>query len=171
MQKLSAKDIRALKIGAVCAGAIVLFLLGNKWLEHWTQVRSSISVVQTKLEAIDLEKARQAGLTSVVPAFEMPEKEETQKFLFRNALNEQLKKAGIKSEPLRVLTTGKSSLGGHKLLRVQCTAKCRFTQLLDLLAKLNENPYLVGVEELRIRCDKKNQQDVQLDMTVSTLVK
>ena len=43
--------------------------------------------------------------------------------------------------------------------------------MLDLLANLKENPYLVGVEELRMRIDKKKPQEVDLDLTVSTFVK
>jgi len=103
--------------------------------------------------------------------FEMPQKEETQRFLFRDKLNEQLKKAGIKNQPLQVASIGKSGQAGYRLLRLKCSAKCRFTQVLDLLADLKDNPYLVGVEELRIRCDKKKPQEVDLDLTVSTFVK
>ena len=35
MSKLSKRDIRALLIGAVCAGASVLFVFGTKWLGRW----------------------------------------------------------------------------------------------------------------------------------------
>jgi len=110
-------------------------------------------------------------LLSIVPAFEMPEKEETQRFLFRDKLNEQLKKAGIQNQPLQVASIGRSGQAGYRLLRLKCSAKCRFTQVLDLLASLKENPYLVGVEELRIKCDSKKPQEVDLDLTVSTFVK
>ena len=101
----------------------------------------------------------------------MPEKEETQMFLFRDKLNEQLKKAGINSKPLQVVSTGKSPQAGYRLLRLKCSAKCRFAQALDLLANLKENPYLVGIEEFKIECDQKKRQDVKLDVTVSTFVK
>ena len=43
--------------------------------------------------------------------------------------------------------------------------------MLDFLARLNENPYLVGIEEFKIRkSDPKKPQDVDLDLTVSTFV-
>jgi hypothetical protein len=43
--------------------------------------------------------------------------------------------------------------------------------VLDFLARLNENPYLVGIEELKIKkVDPKKPQDVELDLTVSTFV-
>jgi len=171
IQKLSEKDIRALKIGGVCVAAILLFVFASMWFDHWSEARASLAQVKAKLDLIDVDKAKQAGLLSIVPVFEMPQKEETQKFLFRNKLNEQLKKVGINSKPLQVLPGGKSRQAGYQLLRLKCSAKCRFAQVLDLLAGLNENPYLVGVEELRIRCDPKKPQEVELDLTVSTFVK
>jgi hypothetical protein len=101
----------------------------------------------------------------------MPEKEEIQKFLFRDKFNEQLKKAGIRSEPLQILPASKSPVARYQLLRLKCSAKCRFGQALDLLANLKDNPYLAGIEEFKIECDQKKRQDVELDITVSTFVK
>ena len=40
-----------------------------------------------------------------------------------------------------------------------------------MLAKLNENPYLIGVEEFKIKVDPKKRAEVDLDLTVSTLTK
>jgi len=171
IEKLSQRDIRVLKIGAVCVAAIFVFVFASEWFDRWAKARASLAEVKNKLELIDVDKAKQAGLLSIVPAFEMPEKEETQRFLFRDKLNEQLKKAGIKNQPLQVASIGKSGQAGYRLLRLKCSAKCRFTQVLDLLANLKENPYLVGVEELRMRIDKKKPQEVDLDLTVSTFVK
>jgi len=171
IEKLSQKDLRILKIGAVCIAAIFVFVFASEWFDRWSKARASLAAVKNKLELIDVDKAKKAGLLSIVPVFEMPEKEETQRFLFRDKLNEQLKKAGIQNQPLQVASIGKSGQAGYRLLRLKCSAKCRFTQVLDLLANLKENPYLVGVEELRIRCDSKKPQEVDLDLTVSTFVK
>jgi hypothetical protein len=118
-----------------------------------------------------MDEAQQAGLMSIVPTFEMPRSEEKQKFLFRDKFNEQLKKAGIKSEPLQIPPVGRSRQAGYKLLRLKSTGKAKFGQVLDLLAKLKENPYLVGIEEMRIQCDPKKRQEVELELTVSTFVK
>lgn len=171
IEKLSEKEKRTLKIGAVCVAAILVFVFATKWLGHWGQVRKSLAVETDKLKVIDVDEAKRAGLLSIVPVFETPQTEEKQKFLFRDKLNEQLKQAGIRSEPLQVLPTGKSREAGYKLLRVKCSGKCRFAQILDLLAGLNENPYLVGIEEMRIKCDTKNRQEIELDLTVSTFAK
>ena len=171
MRGLNQKEKRTLKFGAVCAVAIVTLTFATKWLGHWKQVRGSLAGINNKLENIDVSDAKRAGLMSIVPVFEMPDKEETQKFLFREKFNEQLKKARIKSEPLQILPAAKSPVAGYKLLRLKCSAKCRFGQALDLLANLKENPYLVGIEEFKIECDQKKRQDVKLDITVSTFVK
>ncbi len=165
------KNIRALKILVVCAAGIFVFWVGSKVYDIRKEARASLALLEDKLELIDVDKAKRAGLMSIVPVFEMPEEEETQKFLFIDKLSEQLKKAGIKNQPLQVVSTGKSGQAGYRLLRMKCSAKCRFTQVLDLLANLKENPYLVGVEELRMRIDKKKPQEVDLDLTVSTFIR
>jgi hypothetical protein len=171
MRRLNQKEKRTLKFGVVCAVAIVMFSFATQLLELWKQRRSETAGINNLLENIDVTDAKQAGLMSIVPVFEMPEKEETQKFLFREKFNEQLKKAGIKSEPLQIVRAGKSPVAGYELLRLKCSAKCKFGQALDLLANLKENPYLVGIEEFKIECDQKKRQDVKLDITVSTFVK
>jgi hypothetical protein len=171
MNKLGERDIRALKIGAVCVAAILVFLFATWLRDRWAKVREEGAEVRAQLEAISVDKARQAGLMSIVPVFEMPVIEEEQKFLFRNKLDEQLKKTGIKGKPLQILSTGKSSQAGYKLLRLKYSGKCKFGQVLDLLARLNDNPYLVGIEEMRIQCDPKKRQEVELNLTVSTFVK
>jgi hypothetical protein len=170
IDRLSKRDKRALVIGGICAAAII-FIFVLKIPERWAQARKSLASVRAKLKAIDAEQAKRAGLMSIVPAFEMPQVEEKQTFLFRDKLNEQLKKAGVNSKPLQVLPVAKARQSGYKLLRLKCSGKCNFEQALDLLAGLNENPYLVGIEEFKIKCDPKNRQAVELDFTVSTFVK
>jgi len=172
MKKLSQRDKRALKIGAVCVAATLVFAFATDWFGHWVEVRKSLALKRAKLEAIRVDKTKQEGLLSIVPVFEMPQEEEEQKFLFREKFNKQLKKAGIKGEPIRVLRARKPQRGtGYKLLCLQCRGKCNFGQVLDLLAALRENPYLVGIEELKIECDPKKRQEFKLDLTVSTFVK
>ena len=168
IDKLSKKDIRALKFGAIGVVLILLFVFGSKGHERWTRAKASGDVLKNKLDIINVSKAKQAGLMSVVPVFEMPQVEEEQKFLFRDKLSEQLRKAGIKSKPLQVQDGRKSPQSGYKLLLVKCSATCRFTQVLDFLAGLNENPYLIGIEEFKIKCDPKKKGEVELNFTAST---
>ena len=169
--KLSEKDIRAMKLGAVSAAAVVLFLLGAKWYDHWHLARIDGQTLKTKLNDIDMDETKRRGLMAIVPTFKMPAEEEEQQFLFRDEFNNQLKKAGIKNDPLKILPNKRSPLSGYKSLHLVCTAKCKFSQVLDLLSKLNENPYLVGIEEFRLKIDPKKRSDVELNMTVSTFTK
>jgi len=171
IEKFSKKDIRAMKFGLMGAAAIILFVFGSAGHKRWTKAKANGAVLRTKLDTINVDKAKQAGLASIVPVFEMPQVEEEQKFLFRDKLSEQFKKAGIKNKPLQIQAGRKSPQAGYKLLLVKCNATCQFVQVLDFLARLNENPYLVGIEELKIKCDPKKQGEVALDLTVSTFAR
>lgn len=171
IEKLSKKDIRALKFGIIGAVAIAVFVFGSSLHDRWAKAKANAAVIRTKLDAIDIDKAKRAGLMSIVPVFEMPQVEDEQKFIFRDKLSEQLKKAGIKNKPLLIQAGRKSPLAGYKLLLVKCNATCQFSQVLDFLSRLNENPYLVGIEEFKIKCDPKKQGEVELDFTVSTFAK
>jgi hypothetical protein len=171
MITINEKDKRALKFGGICALAIIMFWLTTKWLDHWGVIRQSLADAKKELAAISPSEAKQAGLLSIVPVFEIPKDEEKQKFLFRDKLDEQIKMARIKSKPLQILPAGKPVYKEYKMLRVKSDAKCRFTQMLDLLANLKENPYLVGIEEIKIKRDAKNKQEVEMDLAVSTFVK
>jgi len=169
--KLNQKDIRAIKLGAVGTVAILVFVFGSKFQARWTAAKEKKVELERKLNAIDVDKAKQAGLMAIVPVLEMPQAEDEQKFLFRDKLSEQLQKAGIRNKPLQLQPAKKSSQAGYKLLLVKCNATCRFSQALDFMARLNENPYLVGIEEFRIKVDPKKREDVELDFTVSTFAK
>lgn len=169
--KLNEKDMRALKFGAIGVVAILVFVFGSKFQTRWTAAKEKKAALERKLNAIDVDKAKQAGLMAIVPAIEMPQAEDEQKFLFRDKLSEQLQKAGIRNKPLQLQPAKKSSQQGYKVLLVKCSATCRFSQVLDFLSRLNENPYLVGIEEFRIKVDPKKREEVQLDFTVSTFAK
>ena len=171
INQLSQKDIRTLKLGAVCVAGIIIFLVGSEVHGRLKTAQESTDILNKKLELIDVDKAKQAGRMSIVPKFEMPIEEEDQKFLFVDKLTEQFKKAGIKNQPLEVASKTTSKKDGYQLLRLKCSATCRLTQALDFLANLKDNPYLVGIEELRLRVDKKKPQEVAMDLTVSTFVK
>ena len=170
LKKFSQKDIRALKIGAIGVVGILVFIFALDRYERWNQAKESLTELQKKINDIDLDKAKSSGLTSIVPVFKMPVEKDKQHYLFLESLNQQLRDAGINSQPLQVVSGGKSPVAGYELLRLKCSAKCRFGQVLELLAELKNNPYLVGIEELRIKVDPKNQQQVDFDLTVSTLV-
>ena len=173
-RKLTQREIRILIIGLVSAVAIVALKFGLDGYDRWMRVRTSLRSHRDKLKEVVIDDTKQAGLLSIVPVAETPQLEEKQKFLFRDRLHEQLKKAGIKTEPLTILAARKRVGLPYKVLRIRCRGKCKFEQLLDFLATLQENPYLIGIEELRLDCDAKQpadkRKDVDVDLTVSTFV-
>jgi len=162
-----------IQVGVIAVIAIPAFTFGTKWIDDWGKVRASLAESQEKLKDLEIHEITQAGLLAIVPVWELPQEEAVQKTLFRDKLNEQLKKAGVNTEPLQFLPVRK--VKGQTVLKIQCKAKCKFDQLLDLLANLRENPYLVGIEELRVECDTKQppdkRQEVEIALTVSTFVK
>jgi hypothetical protein len=173
-RRLNPREIRVLQLGGICAVAILAFTYGADWLGRWGAVRASLGTAKSQLGDLAADNSKRAAVLSIVPVFEPPKAEETQKFLFRDKLYEQLKKAGIKNEPLAFLATRTTRNVPYNVLRIKCKGKCQFNQLLDFLAALKENPYLVGVEELSIQCDTKEppekRKEVEIDLTVSTFV-
>ncbi len=172
-RKLNERERRMLIGGILVALAILVFTFGPNVVGRWRQVRAEVKALEAKLQ--DMPDARQrAALLAIVPVLEIPQPEEKQKFAFLDRLREQLSKAGINNtEPLTFLGTRKK-IGSYKTLCIKCKAKCKLDQLLDFLATLKENQYLMGVEELKIQCDMKQppekRQEVDIDLTVSTLV-
>jgi len=164
------RNKRALCIGAVAIVAVLAFhFLIYPWLDHWGDVRVSLKLQTEKLALIDHSSDEAAAVRS----FALPQSEDKQRLLFERKLNEQLQQAKIKVTSLpQYLAKGKSQPAlDLKLLRLQCRATCTFPQALDLLALLDQNPYLVAIEELKLQCGKKKREQMELALTVSTFVR
>ncbi|MBP7052931.1 MAG: hypothetical protein KBE65_18150 [Phycisphaerae bacterium] len=176
-RRLNTREKRVLLLGAASAVLILIFTYGSKGYDCWTEARATLSAAKRTIGEVETDRSRQAALAALVPVCEAPLVEDQQKFLFRDRLHEQLKKAGINTEPLQFLPVRKPKGVPYRVLKIKCKGKGKFDQLLDFLSHLNENPYLIGVEELRIQCDtkeppeKRKDKEIQIDLTVSTFVK
>jgi len=176
-RKLSPRERRLVLFGAASAVFIFVLTYGAKGYDRWSQARTTLAAAKHKLSEVETDQSRQAALATMVPVIEQPQVEDKQKFLFRDKLHEQLKKAGINTEPLQFLPVRKPRSVSYRVLKIKCKGKCKFDQLLDFLSNLKENPYLVGIEELRFQCDtkeppeKRKDKEIQIDLTVSTFVK
>lgn len=174
---LNTREKRMLQIGALSAVLIFVFTCGSKGYDRWSQARATLAAAKHKLGEVEIDSNRQAALATMVPVFEAPQVEDKQKFLFRDKLHEQFKKAGINTEPLQFLPVRKPRGVPYRVLKIKCKGKCKLDQLLDFLANLKENPYLVAVEELRFQCDtkeppeKRKDKEIEIDLTFSTFVK
>lgn len=174
LEKLNPKDLRAVKLGALVIAAMIVLLFVLDLKEHWAKATESFDTMNTKLDklaTIDMTKTQYDRLMSIVPVFEMPVEKEKQKFLFQDSLNEQFKKTNINCQPWEEIGCKSKILTAYDVLSLKTTGKCNITQLFDLLTNLKENPYLMGIEELKIKRDEKNKQQVDFDITVSTPVK
>ena len=177
--RLTNRDKRALAAGAIIIAIIIayMFILAP-WLDDWKATRSALADYKQKLHmmgvgADSISKAKQQALMRIVPVVEPPQAEDAQRILFREKFSEQLKKAGIplKSGPGFDSSAKFQKDLGLKVLKVTCKTKCKFDQVLNLLANLNGNPYIIGIEQLRLQCDEKNRKDLEMTLTVSTFVK
>jgi len=172
---LTDKERRSIGIGVVCAAAILAGVGIPMWWGHWSRVRAEILQMQGVLNQACAGELHPPGLAALVPVFEMPQDAETQKFRFRDKVNEQLKQAGVPSVPLQIEPLGSRRVGEFNRLSLKYKGTCRFEQLVDFLARLKENPYYAGVEDLILRADPKKspqeRQDVEVEMTISTFVK
>lgn len=150
-------------------------MLLPRWFERLDALKTSIKAKEKQLELAGGGGPKQAAIASIVPVFEMPQSELKQKFLFRDKLAEQLKKAGLKTQPLDSDTRSKGRFSSYRRLTLTYQGKAKFSQILDLLASLKANPYLAGVEEMQIKADPKKKpsqrKDLDFTLVVSTFVR
>ena len=174
---LNAREIRTIKLGVV---ALVLMFVAGSGPKVWRTIqglRTEVTLLEQRLADVagPMAAVQQAGLLKQVPAFAMPKDAEHQKYVFRETLAEQFKKAGLKEEPLQVEKAGSRKVGGFNRLNLRYRGKGQFAQILEALVVLKENPYYAGIEELSIKCDPKQapeqRQEIEFEIVVSTLVK
>ena len=177
MQKLTTRDKRTIRFGLIAVVVILAyFVLLEPFIVDWHNTRSKLSIqrkgLQDVLALAGSGSAKQAGLTAVVPVLEMPQEEKTQIRLFRDKFNEQLKSKKINVKSLKFLpakTADASNVYGQKIL--ECRGTCSYSQAVDLLAILDQNPYLVGIEQFQLKCGNKDRNQMDLLLTVSTFFK
>ena len=176
--KLSQRDKRALKLAAVAVVAIVGYLfVAAPWIDSWRLTAGQLTRQRGELKSIlktdGAAAVKQAGLMATVPKLEMPKKENIQMPLFREKINEQLKKSGVKVKSLKYLTKKTpNAAGGYRTKLLECRGEAKFGQIVGLLALLRDNPYLVGIEDIQLKCNTKDRnKPMTLTLIVSTFVK
>ncbi len=172
LEKLNEKDVKTLKLGGIGVVAILIFWAALSGFDYWTQKRQSYKTLDQQLKDLDTDKIKQEGLLSIVPVLEMPEDKDKQKVLLREEMVQQFDDARITGQPW-LEVSGKTNYlpTPYGLLCLKSSGSCRLRDMFNLLANLKENPYLVAIEELRIKCDPQNPQQIDFDITVSTSYK
>lgn len=176
-ESMSSRDRRAVLFGVGAAVVIVVYFGAVcPLLDDWQMTRYKIDSAKSKLAQLGVgdepgQNAKMRGLFKVVPKVEFAENQAQQRILFRDKVFEQMKGAGIKavSGPSYVGKVKKQ--GSFKTLRLKCSAKCSYQQLLKFLGNIKSNPYLLSVEEMKIRCDEKKRNQLSVSFVVSTFVK
>jgi hypothetical protein len=176
MKAINERDVRAIKIGVAGLALIGMYFLIGPWLSDWQEIRDELKLGQAQLAKVAIDEegnlpAEQLRLLNAVPKLEMPADEKTQGTKFRDAFTQQLQKAGIRARSLQDLAAKKIAGAGTKTLRLQVRGRCEWQQMLTLLGSLNENPYFVGVEELDLKPDQRNRNEMEFSITVSSFAK
>lgn len=167
-EKLSEKDKKTLKNGAIAVVAIAVLMLTMQGYGSWNQNQGEYDKLMKDLNKVNLTDSMRSRQLNAVPEFQMPRPKQDQKEAFRNELDALLDSLRIDTEPWQEVTVKKSPLTDYGFLLLKCSGSCRFEQILDLLAGLKSNPYLAGIEELSIQCDPQNPQQADFAITVST---
>jgi len=170
--EISSRDKRAIILTISIGGLILLnHYLITPWLEDWETIKSSIKHESKKVELLNHQSpkalAAKAHLSKLIPSFTKPTVENVQRHLMQKKFSEQLKKQGIKAQRMSYLSSSKKKQG-YKVLKLQTKFICPISKYYNLLASLNENPYLAGVDDVQMLVDKRNRSNVEVTMTLST---
>ena len=170
---LSNREKRTIKAGMICAVVILGGFFMPEHVTRWRFMKAEIIRMENTLKEVrGFESPSQATLMRIVPVFQMPSSREKQSFLFRDKVNEQIKEAGLKEQPLQTYARKLRNKGGYAPLMVQYKGKGEFDKLLEFLVILKKNPYYVGIEELTVKCDPEkppeNREDADIEFTLLT---
>lgn len=174
MKPSTQRNRRALIVGAVAAGVILLLTYGlTPWLELRRQIaRQQEILAKAAHDDSPTVQVRRLRLAQAVPAFEMPAEEDQQRLRFLKSLTAALKDAGLNLPEMpryKAQTLPQSDLD-VKLLSLECQGQCKLEQAFDVLARLYENPYIVSVEQMALECDSDDRDTWRLSLTLSTFV-
>jgi hypothetical protein len=171
--KISEHDKKVVMIGATIAAAMVLYAyIVEPWATDWRKTRAAIATNQKTIASLASSVERRMNQATIVPVLEMPVEAEKQQLLFKTKMNEQLIAAGVQAKSLQYVTIGKTPNElGFTTSKLKCDGKCNMAAAIKLLGSLGENPYLTGIDELRLSCDPQKREEMTLSITVSTFCK
>jgi hypothetical protein len=168
--KINEHDRRVLMIGVGAAAVMLLYAyILAPWAADWQKTRAAIAANNKTVDSLEGSVGRRANQATVVPTLTMPIAAEKQQHLFKTTVNKQLTDAGVQVKSLQYVTVGKTANSlGFTVSKLKCDGKCNMDQATKLIASLGENPYLLGIDEVRLSCDPKKRDEITLSMTVTT---
>jgi hypothetical protein len=175
--KLSEKDRKTIKVGAVLMAIILVCGGMNILLSEYSRTSKELDAVKSKFNSVMPNSdgsltSKQAGLYNIVPVFEIPKKEDIPGETCRKKLMEQLRKAKVNFRDVILQPmANKENACGFRKRNLRCEGKCTFTQAMDLVASLYENPWFIAIEEFKIERNAKNRSQMDMTITISTYIK
>lgn len=172
LEKLNEKDQKTLKMGGLAVLVLAVAFAGYQGYNYWTAQNKISKDLNRDFKTLNMSDSVHKKLISDVPVFQMPADDSTQKTVFRDSLNLLFEQMRISTDPWVDVAAGNSIRppAGYGALSLKTSTKgtVSFQNILYLLAALKENPYLVGIEELKITCDPQNPQLANLSIVLAT---
>ena len=176
---MNSKDKRAVSLGLALSAVIMVYcLVLGPFIDHRGNIQHRIKSIQSQLSdgGFDTSGAGMAkvrGLFNIVPVVEQGGSEEEVRKIVVERLYDQLAVSGIK------ITVSPSFLGKAKMdknlkkkvVKLHFSGTCSYEQLLKFLSRVYENPLILSVEEIKIKCDPKKRNMVDVNMAISSMVK
>lgn len=174
LDKLNSRERKTVVLCGISGiGLLLYFVIAEPLIRKAADLRMQLDVNRQKARILlapegSAELLKQKSMTLAVPVMDMPARMDKQSVLFRDKLTQQLQQSGIQVKSLQFITAAQGSAGGSGMLFLQCKGRCAYESLGRFLDELKKNPYYAGVEELTLRVDDKNRQEMELSITVST---
>ena len=174
LDKLNPRERKTALFCVVTGGLMVIyFLIAEPLLLKAGEVRSRLRQQRQNLSMLlaeegSVEAMKLKSLTAAVPILKMPVEPDKQVQLLRDQLTKQIQQAGIQVKNFQFQTGSATGPNASSVIMLQCRGRCQFPAMMRLLEELKKNPYYVGVEELTLRVDERNRQELDFTFTVST---
>jgi type II secretory pathway component PulM len=174
LNQLNQRERKTVLICLLVGAAMLLwFLLLDPIVRQGRQMRSQLQQERQKLSILLAKEGtsnalKQKNLMSAVPMLETPTVSEKQIQLLRDKITQQLQQAGVQVKNFQFSTGIAQGPGATDVITLRCQGQCQFTAMVRFLDDLRKNPYYVGIEELSIKTDEKNRQNLEIAFTVST---
>lgn len=173
--KLKPREKRIMKLLLATACLIIGFQLLEPIIQDYQQAKAERLRLQETLDDFlriqGSDAARQEAIAQMVPVFEIPAQSEKQSILFRDNINQQLKRAGLKANSIQLRQNKSKDTAGYKVWTVECQGQCQYNSIMRFVEEIKKNPYYVAIEKLALKVDSKDRNKMTYYLIVSTYAK
>lgn len=175
---LSARDRRAVIVGGVALGVIVVVKFALiPWLDHWGDIRNRSDQARATLTEYGDKSNRLTSLHERLTqtygqAVGQPlDDVQAAKISFHKVVQDVVQTSGLRLESMQpqVVRSIRKQVPGVALLPVRVVAKCQMQQLAKLLAELRKATCLIVVERLDVNSDPQKPTELSVTMVLATV--